>query len=812
MFDIYFIGPVHIDSIRRYGGWTELVYICSSVKTYKNLILIYSLYQFQMLFCVVLTTTCAEPDPKKYKSEVKDKDKQLNTTLTADEKKFLREVEEKYGIKNDDPKEDKDNDSKDKPKAPQAGNSHFPAVIAIEIVNDTDTKTKGKRTIDANLGYGYKTNAGYTYSYFGKPAQEKGKFMIYPYSQEDIPPANANSFHHYDYSGKIKTSVEIQPSQAFELVPVKNEKPNYHYEKPGVEFNTPSPQSSYSSSVEHGSSSYSPHPSTLYTTYNGEQFTGLSGQFPTVKPNYLVDPSQLLKNPEYQNVGLTQDHLRTHGSQLDQKVVPVLVLRIPSSSLTNPTAELYANLPHNYPLSNYLNNVNLQELVNQYFKKAGYKFAPQVVAYPSSHSGISSGSESHGHGASSVSQYEPQHYAPPYVQPSYTQSHHSGVQYSAVQPVMARYPSSYVRHHYMTMPKGYSLYKQPSLPQKYEHQYQYVPQPAVSSQKFYTPSLHYQQETEHGSAEDVHDARHASLEQGAGVHESNTQVQYEGPAQVSGDYESAVTPGTEYGSPPAHAEAEYEMTNTVAPEYGTPQEQYSQSVSAGYETAGTPAPDYGHGSQAAVSHVSHHEYYSQSQPGQQETHSEYQSQTAEPDLSHVSQSDVGGQQNYVYQHQEQDSEGRGFVLSENYPSKDHTIATVLPTHYKTTKQNSNPMIQSVSYVTPSPYSSKYKLPYKIMVPQTYLHNPTTEKVSYVNSHPMSASYSQTIVHQDYNPEAEYTVGYHYVPPVGKQKPPSYPRNYHSHPKRMVRPENKPEISTIMFSKNKNDRNEKKRLS
>ncbi|CAD0197718.1 unnamed protein product [Chrysodeixis includens] len=773
-----------------------------------------------MLFCTALVMISAEPDPKKYKAEIKDKDKQLNTTLTSDEKKFLREVEDKFGIKSDTPKEEKKKGKEEKPKIP-TGRTPFPAVIAIEIVNDTDAKgAKGKRTIDANLGYGYQTNNGYTYSYFGKAGQEKGKFMVYPYSQEDIPPANSHSFEHYDHSGKpLKTSVEIQPSQAFELVPVKEEKTPYHYNKPAIEFKTPSHTSaSYSSSAGQSSNTYTPHPSTLYTTYNGEQFSGLSGQFPTVMPDYLVDPSQLIKNPEYQNVGITQDHLRTHGSHLEQKVVPVLVLRIPSSSLTNPTAELYANLPNNYPLSNSLNNLNLQELVNQYFKKMGYNFAPQVMAYHGSgHQSSQAESHSHSQGHGQRPQYEPQHYAHPYVQPSYTQSHHSGVQYSAVQPVMAKYPSSYVRQHYRTMPKGYSLYKQPALPQKYEYRYHYSnPHSAVSSQKFYLPSSHYQQQTEHVPSAEVQDVQQASLEHGAGGHDGNTQVQYVEQSHVSAGYETAVSPAADYGAPQQQTVVEYETSNSVAPEYGTPKAQSVEAVQAAYQTAGTPAPEYEPSQETAAS-PGPQEYYSPSHE-QQDTQSAYPAQSSQ---SYESQADLGGHQNYVYQQQEQysndqssdghqDSNGhQDFVISENYPSKDHTIATVLPTHYKTGTQQSSGPIQSVAYVTPTPYSSKYQMPYKVMVPQTYLHHATTERVAYVNSHPMPASYSQ---HQDYNPEAEYTVGLHYVPPVGKQKPPPYPRNYHSHPKRMAKPENRQESSSSSFSKNKNDRNEKKRLS
>lgn len=791
-------------------------------------------FHFQIFFCGFLITICAEPDPKKYKSQIKEKTKHSNNTLTADEKKFLREVEEKFGIQNDPIKEEKKNDTIKNNKATTSHPGHFPAVIAIEIVNDTDTKTKGKRTIDANLGYGYKTNEGYTYSYFGKPSQEKGKFMIYPYSQAETPAGQVQSFHtvhHYEKSNgnNIKTSVEIHPSQAFELVNVKDEQSGYSYEKPSVEFKTPTANAQ-------SSSSYTSHPSTLYTTYNGDKFSTLSGQFPSVMQNYLVDPNQLIKNPEYQNVGITQDHLRS--SHIEQKVVPVLVLRIPSSVLTNPTAELYANLPHNYPLSDYLNNVNLQELVNQYFKKSGYNFAPQVMTYSSPLS------SAEGSAGSSASHYEPQHYAHPYVQPSYTHSHTSGVQYSAVQPVMAKYPSSYTRHHYSGS-RGHSYYKQPSHSQKYQYQYQYVPHSGVSSKKYYMPS-YYQPQTEQVAYEHVQSG-HFSSGHSAESQDTNAQIQYETPAPVTSGYESSVnhdvgyaspqvniasdytgtqakaaadyaaaiaqlgseyaTPqsqiiseyaaaqaqaGTDYGSSQSYYQVQYDNSNGASSEYSIPKDGNSQSLPTGYESSVTASPSP-YGPTESTHDISQEYYIENSQQSEQGSQSAYPSQATE---SHSSQIESSGAQTYVYQHQPQESNEHGLILTENYPSKDHTIATVYPAQQKAQKEKAA-KVQSVSYVTPSP-QSKYKIPYQVMVPQTYLHNPTSEKVSYVDSQPISGSYSESGAHQDYTTTVEHTTAYHYTP-ASKHKT----RNYHSFGKRMAHRHEKTD------SKSKTDKNEKK---
>ncbi|XP_049875585.1 uncharacterized protein LOC126373470 [Pectinophora gossypiella] len=739
----------------------------------------------RVLLCAVFTTICADPEPKKYKPEVKPKLKDSNSSLTDEERKFLREVETKFGIKSEVPVENKDEDEKSSEKEHDSKSNPgaklpFPAVIAIEIVNDTDTKSnKGKRTIDANLGYGYRTNNGYTYSYFGKPAQTQGKFMIYPYSQEDIPPAGPSSSHlgYQQSSGqttKISPNVEITPSQAYELVPTKEEEiTSYNYQKPAIQLKTKyenvqgveSPPPPYPASDSHSSSP----PSTLYTTYNGEQFSGLSGQFPKVMSNYLVDSSQLLNNPAYQSAGLTQDHLRPHGAKLEQRVVPVLVLRVPSSYIKNPSAELYANLPQNYPLSQYLNHVNLQDLVNQYFKKIGYPFAPKVMAYPSS--SLSSHTES---APAPVSNYEPQHYASPYVQPSYTNADYSGVQYSAVQPVMAKYPSGYTRQHYYVMRPQASLYQQPSQQPQYVYRYRYVSQSSPQAQSYYSQPQ-YQQPAEE---------QHTSAQQ-ASLHDTNSQVEYRQPSSE----EEATS--AEYETPQSHSAQQYEQPQSVTSSYetvtsATPNYEHSNEVETP-DYSPTKVPLSVHGSSPSVQ-------IQYEQPDQKDTIAVY-SRGATGHKPGVSQS-------YVYQNVANEHSGsESLVLSENYPSKDHTLATVLPLSYK--RPQNTEMVQSVSYVTPVP-TMKYHSQYKIMVPQTVLRRPTNEKVSYVNSHSLSSSYLGS--QSQYNPEEEYTAGAHYSPPVSKQKPSSYPWNYHAHPKRMVKPDSKADT----LSSRKNERNEKKK--
>ncbi|CAH2258803.1 jg12549 [Pararge aegeria aegeria] len=736
-----------------------------------------------VLFCAMVSAALAIPDPKKYKHESIEKDKK-SETLTTKERNFLREVEEKFGVKSDvpvdnqnkeeeEPVEKNDNTSTDK-KA-------FPAVIAIEIVNDTDSQSKGKRTIDANLGYGYRTNNGYSYSYFGKSNQDKGKFVIYPYSQED-PPTYSNPENKYlppsngKYSSfqSTSTKVEIQPSQAYELVPVKDEQPSYEYKKPDVEFKTPPNVYTDKKTAQ-----------TLYTTYNGQELSGLSGQFPTVMPNYFVDPSQLLQNPHYQSAGLTQDHLRSQGSYLNQnqRIVPVLVLRVPSSYLQNPTAELYANLPRNYPLSQHLNSVNLQSLVNQYFKKQGYSFGPNVMSYQSAAPSVESG---------------PNHYSRPYVKPSYTQADYSGVQYSAVKPVMARYPTTYAQQQY-SVSQPQSVYQTPTQ-QQYEYQYRYVPQTETKLQTYYVQPG-YQQSPQEVAVSDGYQDQQSVVQQHSNVEESLSTDEYR----------------TQYtNSQEGKEDKEYESHNIPQP---TEQPDVSQYVSANPDSenyaVNNKNVDYSNQQvsveypSVAIPSYSSSEYYTQN-TGQKNTVSVYPSklihteQYQEPEAPEVSAQD------YAYTRQNIADSGKSLLISENYPSKDHTIATVLPFTYKTANRPTHTSVQGVSYVTPMP-TSKYQSKYKIMVPQTVFRNPNSEKISYVNSHTLPMHYTQVGIYPNSNTVSEYAAGSQYVSSVASK--PSYTRNFHTHPKRMAKPDTRREASSARMSvKETNERNNMKKSS
>lgn len=842
-----------------------------------------------ILFCGILTVIHADPEPKKYKPDNKDS----KSTLTDEERKFLREVEEKFGIKSDvtiDKEKSNDEENKNDGVESKDVKPPFPVVIAFEIVNDTETNTKEKRTIDANLGYGYKTNSGYTYTYFGKP-QEKGKLMFYPYSQEDIPPTRpsfsgnkqnknlpngAQNARHSKYSN-VLSNVEIQPSQAYELVPVQEEQKGYQAKfqsdsKPKYSNVKVTPRPQYAmdeNNKERG------HTQTLYTTYNGGQISGLSSQFPMVMPNYFVDSSQLLHNAQYQNAGLTSDHLRNHGPQQDQRVVPVLVLRVPSSYLRNPSAELYANLPKDYPISKYLNNVNIQELVNQYFKNIGFSYAPQVMTYQSPIP------------VPPVNYESQQHYAAPEETPTYTHQDYSGVQYSAVQPVMAKYPmpsqAAYPQQeYYVTQPQA--SYHQPE--QQYEYRY------VQPTQAYYYPQYENQQVVYQQNNEQEYSPEYTmpQPEQYAPVShtqyaQENKQVQYTpskqetssssqfvpskfdystykktpaldaGPTKVSLPvYESRKptpkereSPKTSYGA--LKSTAAPFSTKIVSASYGIPKKVKTAYVPSKTSTATyiAPKPEYG-SSNTVPSHYSVPQSHKSPSSSQEYSYiipsslySEYRASNTgaaeygvpkRPTIGyvlpkHTEQKEtgtvyasIGDQALYKYHRVHpassaaqsalyqkyigEDSQSKNIFISENYPSKDHTQVTILPHTFKTTKV---PVaVQGVNYVTPQPFSKLH--PYNVMVPQTILKG--GDKVSYVNAHSLPTQYVQLPANAEYISEEEYKVPASYIPPIGNQKPPSYPQNYHSVPKRMAKKDNKNEANIEQKKEKQPEKKEEKK--
>uniref|UniRef100_A0A182Y3X4 Uncharacterized protein n=1 Tax=Anopheles stephensi TaxID=30069 RepID=A0A182Y3X4_ANOST len=82
--------------------------------------------------------------------------------------------------------------------------------IKVERSNGTDGKNM-KRTIDGDLGYGHYSNQADSGYHFSKP-----KYMIYPYSQHDIPPVRSTHSTH-----ETVTDIEITPSHSYELKPIE---------------------------------------------------------------------------------------------------------------------------------------------------------------------------------------------------------------------------------------------------------------------------------------------------------------------------------------------------------------------------------------------------------------------------------------------------------------------------------------------------------------------------------------------------------------------------------------------------------------
>uniref|UniRef100_A0AAG5CT12 Uncharacterized protein n=1 Tax=Anopheles atroparvus TaxID=41427 RepID=A0AAG5CT12_ANOAO len=82
--------------------------------------------------------------------------------------------------------------------------------IKVERSNGTDGKNI-KRTIEGDLGYGHYSNQAETGYHFSKP-----KYMIYPYSQHDIPPVRSTHS-----TAETVTDIEITPSHSYELKPIE---------------------------------------------------------------------------------------------------------------------------------------------------------------------------------------------------------------------------------------------------------------------------------------------------------------------------------------------------------------------------------------------------------------------------------------------------------------------------------------------------------------------------------------------------------------------------------------------------------------
>lgn len=198
-----------------------------------------------------------------------------------------------------------------------------PAILAIEIVdgndNSTDVRNNTKRTIESALGYGFQGN--YYTTNQGK------KYMVYPYSQRDIPPSQAKS----DASKYLSQTLNIQKSVSYNLgtkiEPVV---------ATGKQLFTPAPSQAY---VQPSSGYY---PSTLFST------VGQSGQIGGLTPNFPT-------------------HAQTAAAS-----VPVIILRVYSNQLSD-NAAIYPNLPQTHPYASNLNSVNLQAILANYLQQQYYQ-------------------------------------------------------------------------------------------------------------------------------------------------------------------------------------------------------------------------------------------------------------------------------------------------------------------------------------------------------------------------------------------------------------------------------------------------------
>uniref|UniRef100_A0A182SBD6 Uncharacterized protein n=1 Tax=Anopheles maculatus TaxID=74869 RepID=A0A182SBD6_9DIPT len=119
--------------------------------------------------------------------------------------------------------------------------------IKVERSNGTDGKNM-KRTIDGDLGYGHYSNQADTGYHFSKP-----KYMIYPYSQHDIPPVRSTHSTH-----ETNTYVPL-PEQYYEAPKAPSPRPTKH-RKTTV---TPTHVTFHSTAQ--------PEPAYHYQTYHPEQ-------------------------------------------------------------------------------------------------------------------------------------------------------------------------------------------------------------------------------------------------------------------------------------------------------------------------------------------------------------------------------------------------------------------------------------------------------------------------------------------------------------------------------------------------------------
>ncbi|KAK4886729.1 hypothetical protein RN001_003000 [Aquatica leii] len=226
-------------------------------------------------------------------------------------------------------------------EAPKSSNKKSPpAIIAIEIIDEPQKngtgKNNSKRTIESSLGYGYQ---GPLNSYNHEDNHHGKKFVIYKYSQQDIP--SSSQYSSFEYNRPNNYQTDIQKSIDYHLGSVTsyaNHNPSIKNESPDILYRTPTQPQSQSYNTGN----------TFYTTFDQQGLGGFSNQVP-------------------------------HQSQAQTGLVPVIFLKVYSNQLTNQNLPLYTNLPQSHQYSD-LNSINLQAYLQNYLQQ--YLQSEQAVYQP----------------------------------------------------------------------------------------------------------------------------------------------------------------------------------------------------------------------------------------------------------------------------------------------------------------------------------------------------------------------------------------------------------------------------------------------
>ncbi|CAH1991554.1 unnamed protein product [Acanthoscelides obtectus] len=346
------------------------------------------------------------------------------------------------------------------------------AIIAIQIIDEADEKAggeKSKRTIDSALGNGYHGHAGKV---------PPPKFMIYKYSQHDIPPYNGPPLLKQQSGGHAGHSAQSYSPAATP--------PQIAHIQPGM---------------------------TLFSTINQN---GHVGTFSSHLPQNLMFP--------HTNSG----------------PIPVIILRILPAQLQEPTGHLYPNIPSSNSFASIINSLDIKALLNGIpqpissgLHSSGYQ-APQLSYSAPVHGGVVSSYLSKGTNSYSqpvaaslqVGTHQNRYTASP--KPTYIQKVTSSyVPSKAVSFMRTDHGYMYQEHQQYTGHPEPQQYLQPQYQEQHQHQYQEQPQ---YQEQQYSQEQYYPQEKEQQYSQEQY-------EEPQRYHSQGTESQGGGHGQYQQEYQ-----------------------------------------------------------------------------------------------------------------------------------------------------------------------------------------------------------------------------------------------------------------------------------